>query len=95
MLNIRKGDDHDLANAAGIDLENIPGGHDETAAEHEAEQKQLERASKISKAMALGLVSKLHVGRPVWYSQLTQTLMTDHCLPRPLAHANVRFWLHL
>jgi len=53
MMNIRKGDDHDLADAAGVDIENVPGGHDETVRELEDEQKQLLRAGKISKTMTV------------------------------------------
>lgn len=49
MMHIRKGDDHDLATTAGVDLENVVGGHSETEAEFEAEQSKLSRASKISK----------------------------------------------
>ena len=57
MLAIRRGDDHDLADAAGLDLEEIPGGHSETNAEFEEEQKNLERASKISKSATVVMVS--------------------------------------
>ncbi|KAK2600424.1 hypothetical protein N8I77_009957 [Diaporthe amygdali] len=53
MMLIRQGDDHDLAAAAHLDLENIPGGHVETSAEFEAEQKKLSRAGKISKTMTV------------------------------------------
>ncbi|EOO02402.1 putative urea active transporter protein [Phaeoacremonium minimum UCRPA7] len=53
MLEIRKGDDHDLATAAHLDLENIPGGHVETVLEFQEEQKKLERAGKISKTMTV------------------------------------------
>ncbi|KAK4149788.1 Sodium:solute symporter family-domain-containing protein [Chaetomidium leptoderma] len=49
MMDIRRGDDHDLADAAGLDLEEIPGGHSESHVEFEEEQKKLERAGKISK----------------------------------------------
>jgi urea-proton symporter len=49
MMQIRKGDDHDLAANAGVDLENVVGGHVETDAEFEAEQTKLTRASRISK----------------------------------------------
>ena len=56
MMDIRKGDDHDVATDAGMDLETIPGGHDETAMEFEEEQKKLERAGKISKTMTVVLV---------------------------------------
>ena len=53
MMEIRKGDDHDLASIAGVDLETVPGGHDDTQLEFEEEQAKLIRASKISKAMTL------------------------------------------
>lgn len=55
MMQIRQGDDHDLATAAHLDLENTPGGHVETANEFEAEQKKLLRAGKISKTMTVVL----------------------------------------
>ncbi|CAI4214144.1 unnamed protein product [Parascedosporium putredinis] len=48
MANIRKADDHDVADQAGVDLEDVPDGHVDTAAEHEAEQKSLKKALKIS-----------------------------------------------
>ncbi len=57
MMDIRKGDDHELADAAGLDLESIPGGHDETVVEFEEEQRKLERAGKISKTMTVVMVS--------------------------------------
>jgi len=53
MMEIRKGDDHDLATIAGVDLETVPGGHEETAVEFEEEQRKLFRASKISKVMTI------------------------------------------
>ncbi|KAK8123076.1 urea active transporter [Apiospora sp. TS-2023a] len=49
MLAIRKGDDHDLATSAGMDLERTVGGHEETADEFHSEQTKLARASRISK----------------------------------------------
>ncbi|KAK8061685.1 hypothetical protein PG994_008051 [Apiospora phragmitis] len=49
MLAIRKGDDHELATEAGVDLEGTVGGHEETAEEFDAEQTKLARASRISK----------------------------------------------
>lgn len=55
MMTIRQGDDHDLAMAAHLDLENIPGGHVETVDEFEAEQKKLVRAGKISKSMTISM----------------------------------------
>jgi Na+/proline symporter len=59
MMAIRRGDDHDVADAAGLDLEELPGGHTETNVEFEAEQKNLERASKISKTATVVMV-RLH-----------------------------------
>lgn len=56
MLAIRKGDDHDVAGEAGVDLEETVGGHEETAAEFEEEQRKLERAGKISKIMTVVMV---------------------------------------
>lgn len=58
MMDIRRGDDHDLANAAGLDLEDIPGGQHqhETRVEFEEEQKKLERAGKISKTATVVMV---------------------------------------
>lgn len=55
MMDIRQGDDHDLATAANMDLENIPGRHVETADEFEAEQKKLSKAGKISKTMTISM----------------------------------------
>ncbi|KAK3695696.1 Sodium:solute symporter family-domain-containing protein [Podospora appendiculata] len=55
MMDIRKGDDHDVAADAGVDLDQVPGGHDETVAEFEDEQIKLTRASKISKTMTVVL----------------------------------------
>lgn len=59
MMDIRRGDDHDLADAAGLDIEEIPGGHSETHAELDEEQKKLERAGKISKTATVVMVSLL------------------------------------
>lgn len=55
MMAIRQGDDHDLATAAHLDLENIPGGHVETVDEFAAEQEKLLRAGKISKSMTIAM----------------------------------------
>lgn len=53
MMAIRQGDDHDLATAANLDLEDVAGGHVETTDELEAEQKKLLRAGKISKSVTV------------------------------------------
>lgn len=55
MMTIRRGDDHDLAATAGVDLENTLGGHVETTNEFAEEQSKLMRASKISKWTTVGL----------------------------------------
>ncbi|KAI0894178.1 Na+/solute symporter [Annulohypoxylon nitens] len=55
MMAIRRGDDHDLAATAGVDLEQTVGGHEETANEFADEQVKLMRASKISKWTTVGL----------------------------------------
>ncbi|XXH03179.1 hypothetical protein Hte_009576 [Hypoxylon texense] len=55
MMTIRRGDDHDLAATAGVDLETTLGGHAETANEFAEEQSKLMRASKISKWTTVGL----------------------------------------
>jgi len=55
MMDIRKGDDHEMAEIAGVDIETIPGEHVETAVEFEEEQKKLLRAGKISKTMTVVL----------------------------------------
>jgi SSS family transporter len=65
MKLIKKADDHDLAEAAHIDLEMIPGGHEESRAEEEAEQAQLLRASKIARWLTVFLTLALLVFWPM------------------------------
>jgi len=65
MAEIRKGDDHDLADAAHIDLELTPGERPETAAELAAEQTALLRASKIAKSMTVILTLALLILWPM------------------------------
>ncbi|KAJ9161333.1 Urea transporter [Coniochaeta hoffmannii] len=65
MMSIRKGDDHDMAAEAHLDLEGIPGERTETAAEFEEEQKKLMRAGKISKTMTVVLTLALLVLWPM------------------------------
>lgn len=93
MLAIRKGDDHDVAGEAGVDLEETVGGHEETAAEFEEEQRKLERAGKISKIMTVVMVR----GPSLTLSCLCPITNPhpDPRLPRHLAHAHVRHRLHL
>lgn len=54
MKAIRRGDDHDLAAAAHVDLELIPGEH-RTASDEEEEQAKLYKASRIARWMTLGM----------------------------------------
>lgn len=51
MKAIRKGDDHDLAAAAHMDLEMIPGERMHSTAEEEEEQAKLHKASRIARWM--------------------------------------------
>lgn len=53
MKAIRKGDDSDLAAAAHVDLELVPGGHARSAEEDAAEQAKLKKASKFSRIMTV------------------------------------------
>ncbi|KAI0119759.1 Na+/solute symporter [Daldinia grandis] len=55
MMAIRRGDDHELATTAGVDLEQTVAGHVETTNELVEEQAKLTRASKISKWTTAGL----------------------------------------
>lgn len=65
MAAIRKGDDHDMAAEAHIDLELIPGERNETEIEQAAEQAKLLRASKIAKGMTVILTLALLVLWPM------------------------------
>lgn len=59
MMQIRRADDHDLADVAGVDLEQRADGHVETGDEFHEEQTKLLRASKISKWTTIGLTLAL------------------------------------
>lgn len=61
MKDIRKGDDHDLADAAGVDLELVPGQTGQSQTDYEVEQAKLLRASKIAKYLCLFLTLALLV----------------------------------
>lgn len=65
MKEIKKADDHELSEAAHIDLEKVPGGHEETAAEAEAEQVMFVRAAKIARWLTVFLTVALLVLWPV------------------------------
>ncbi|KAI0099857.1 Na+/solute symporter [Nemania sp. FL0031] len=55
MSQIRRADDHDVADGAGVDLEQTVGGHVESSDELHEEQRKLLRASKISRWTTIGL----------------------------------------
>jgi hypothetical protein len=65
MAAIRKGDDHEIAEEAHIDLETIPGERDHSADEDAIEQTKLLRASKIAKIMTVILTLALLVLWPM------------------------------
>lgn len=65
MSAISKGDDHDVAAAAAVDLEKVPGGHNETQQEEIAEQAMLMRAAKIARWLTLFLTIALLVLWPM------------------------------
>ncbi|KAJ4388327.1 urea active transporter [Neurospora sp. IMI 360204] len=65
MMAISRGDDHDVAGEAGVDLEEIPGGREESEREMEEEQRKLRRASKISKSMTAVLTLALLILWPM------------------------------
>lgn len=96
MKAIRQGDDHELANAADLDVEDIPGGHVETSAEYEEEQRKLLRAGKISKTMTVVMTLALLVLWPMRKFPevylLQACLLRHHGLPRDCS--NVRHGIH-
>jgi urea-proton symporter len=65
MAAIRKGDDHDLAAEAHIDLELVPGETHVSADEEALEQAKLLRASKIAKWTTVGMTLALLVLWPM------------------------------
>jgi hypothetical protein len=65
MKAIRKGDDHDLAVAAHVDLEMIPGERRASVVEEEQEQAKLFKASRIARWMTVGMTLALLVLWPM------------------------------
>ncbi|KAF2494059.1 urea active transporter [Lophium mytilinum] len=65
MKAIRKGDDHDLAAEANVDLEQLPGERSNSVIEEEAEQTKLLRASKIARYMTVFMTIALLVLWPM------------------------------
>lgn len=65
MALIRKADDHDLADAAHVDLELVPGESHNSIADEQEEQRKLLRASKIAKTMTVVLTLSLLILWPM------------------------------
>lgn len=65
MKTIRRADDSELADKAGIDLEDVPGGRRESVIEMEAEQKQLARSAIIARSMTVVLTLALLILWPM------------------------------
>lgn len=65
MKAIRKGDDHDLAAAAHVDLELIPGERNHSVAEDAEEQAKLKKASRIARYMTVFMTLALLVLWPM------------------------------
>lgn len=65
MKMIRKGDDSDLAAAADVDLELVPGQTSQSQHEEEEEQRKLQRASKIARTLTVCMTLALLVLWPM------------------------------
>lgn len=65
MRNIRKVDDHDIADAAHMDLEGVPGGQTHAQQDDELEQTKLAKAAKIARWLTLFLTLALLVVWPM------------------------------
>ena len=65
MKLIRKGDDSDLASAAHVDLELVPGESIRSDHEERMEQHQLQRAAKIARALTIFLTLALLILWPM------------------------------
>jgi urea-proton symporter len=65
MRNIRKVDDHDIANEAHMDLERIPGEHRPASIDEEQEQIKLAKAAKIARWLTVFLTLALLVLWPM------------------------------
>ncbi|KAK5653951.1 hypothetical protein OQA88_7876 [Cercophora sp. LCS_1] len=65
MKNIRKVDDHDIADAAHVDLERIPGAITPPEIDEAGEQAKLAKAAKISRWLTIGLTLALLVLWPM------------------------------
>lgn len=78
MKAIRRADDHDLAKAAHVDLENIPGERHQSVSEEQDEQKKLLRAGKIARGLTLFLTIALLVSKLMVRRVLKTTWLHGH-----------------
>lgn len=65
MKAIRKADDHDLADAAHVDLELVPGESIQSDHEEQMEQHRLQRAAKIARSLTVFLALALIILWPM------------------------------
>ena len=65
MKAIRRGDDHDIAKSAHVDLENVPGERRASVADSAAEMSKLKKASRIARIMTVVLTLCLLVLWPM------------------------------
>lgn len=65
MKLIRRADDHDLADAANVDIELVPGESSESAEQEAQEQQKLQRAAKIARTLTVVLTLSLLVLWPM------------------------------
>jgi urea-proton symporter len=65
MKEIRKGDDHDLAAKAGMDLEQLPGERRQSVVEAEAENMKLNKAFKIASSLTVFMTLALLILWPM------------------------------
>lgn len=65
MKLIRRGDDSDLANAADVDLELVPGETRNSIDEEQKEQQKLQRAAKIARSLTVFLTLALLILWPM------------------------------
>jgi len=65
MYQIKRGDDHDIATAAHMDLERVPSHLGKAVAREQAEQSKLMRASKIARIMTVIMTLSLLVLWPM------------------------------
>jgi O-antigen/teichoic acid export membrane protein len=87
MAAIRLANDEDVAAAAHVDLEDIPGGAAQTVIDSEAEQKKLKRASLIAKSMTCFLTLALIIlwpmpmyGSAYIFSKKVTSVLPNFCL---------------